>query len=78
MFPESSSEEDLEQNMFEALESVPLVSMHQFAVWSSRFADAYFCGLDGADATLANKKYRGHRTLPPHYLDDLRKYRKEG
>ncbi|KAJ7343914.1 hypothetical protein DFH08DRAFT_701965 [Mycena albidolilacea] len=64
--------------MLEALESVPLLFMCRFAVRSSRFADAYFCGLDGADAAWANKKYRGHRTLPPHYLDDLRKHRKEG
>ncbi|KAJ7802152.1 hypothetical protein B0H14DRAFT_2893277, partial [Mycena olivaceomarginata] len=65
MFPESSSEEDLERNMLEALESVPLASMR-------RFADAYFHGLDGADAAWANKKYRGHRALPPRFQEDLR------
>ncbi|KAJ7840175.1 hypothetical protein B0H14DRAFT_2785772 [Mycena olivaceomarginata] len=64
MFPESSSEEDLERNMLEALESVPLASMHRFAVQSSR--------LDGADAAWANKKYRGHRALPPRFQEDLR------
>ncbi|KAJ7898861.1 hypothetical protein B0H14DRAFT_2674482 [Mycena olivaceomarginata] len=72
MFPESSSEEDLERNMLEALESVPLASMRRFAVRSSRFADAYFHGLDGADAAWANKKYRGHRALPPRFQEDLR------
>ncbi|KAJ7156124.1 hypothetical protein C8R43DRAFT_834614, partial [Mycena crocata] len=64
MFPASSSEADLQENMLEALESVPLVSMRRFAVRSSRFADAYHRGLDGVDAAWANKKYRGHRTLP--------------
>jgi hypothetical protein len=74
MFPVSSKEEDLERNMLEALDSVPLVSMHRFATRASRFADAYFHGFDGADAAWANKKYRGHRTLPPQYLDDLRRH----
>lgn len=72
MFPASSREEDLERNMLEALESVPLASMRRFAVRSLRFADAYFRGLDGSDAAWANKRYRGHRTLPPSYLNDLR------
>jgi hypothetical protein len=63
MFPESSSEEDLERNMLEALESVSLASMRWFAVWSSRFADAYICGLDGVDAAWANKKYTDCQNL---------------
>jgi hypothetical protein len=60
MFPPSSKEEDMERNMLEALEAVPIASMRRFACRSMRFADAYFCGLDGADAAWANKKYRGH------------------
>ncbi|KAJ7850652.1 hypothetical protein B0H14DRAFT_2763117 [Mycena olivaceomarginata] len=43
-----------------------------YAKRSSRFADAYFHGLDGADAAWANKKYRGHRALPPQFQEDLR------
>ncbi|KAF8193235.1 hypothetical protein K438DRAFT_1589672 [Mycena galopus ATCC 62051] len=57
MFPESSEEEELEQNMLKALDSVPLASMCRFAVRSSRLANAYFHGLDGADAAWANKKF---------------------
>lgn len=72
MFPESSSEEDLMNNVVAALDSVPLESMRRFATRSLRFADAYFHGLNGAEAAWANKKYRGHRTLPPSYLDDLK------
>jgi hypothetical protein len=44
MLPESSSEEDLERNMLEALESVPLASMSRFAIRSSRFAVHTFTG----------------------------------
>ncbi|KAF9000389.1 hypothetical protein BDZ89DRAFT_1121659 [Hymenopellis radicata] len=65
MFPESSKESDLTDNLLLALKSVPLESMR-------RFADAYFRGLNGADAAWANRRYRGHRTLPPSYLDDLK------
>ncbi|KAF7334876.1 hypothetical protein MSAN_02357100 [Mycena sanguinolenta] len=72
MCPPSSKEEDLTRNMLEALDAVPLASMRRFATRSSRFADAYFRGLDGVDAAWANKKYRGHSTLPLSYLDDLR------
>ncbi|KAJ7573592.1 hypothetical protein C8J56DRAFT_804348, partial [Mycena floridula] len=44
-----------------------------FATRSSRFADGYFNGLTGTQAAWANKKYRGHRTLPPSWKDDLAK-----
>ncbi|KAJ7361099.1 hypothetical protein DFH08DRAFT_684074, partial [Mycena albidolilacea] len=60
-----SNEDQPSKRSRNASESVPLASMRRFAVQSSRFADAYFHGLDGADAAWANKKYRGHRALPP-------------
>jgi hypothetical protein len=72
MFLPSSKGEDLTHNILEALDSVPLVSMCRFVTRLSRFADTYFRGLDRADAAWANKKYRGHCTLPPSYLDDLK------
>ncbi|KAJ7582440.1 hypothetical protein C8J56DRAFT_791426, partial [Mycena floridula] len=71
MFPTSSKEADLERNMVESLDSVPIESI--FATRSSRFADGYFNGLTGAQAAWANKKYQGHRTLPPSWKDDLAK-----
>lgn len=51
MFPDSKSVADLERNMLAALEAVPLESMRRFATRSSRFADAYFCGLNGRGLT---------------------------
>ncbi|KAJ7061410.1 hypothetical protein C8F01DRAFT_1057921 [Mycena amicta] len=72
MFPESTSEHDLRQNLLDSIDSVPIESMRRFATRSSRFADAYYQGLHGAEAAWANKKYRGHRALPPSYLEDLR------
>jgi hypothetical protein len=53
MFPASSKEEDLEKNLLAALGSVPLASMRRFSVRSSRFTDAYFHGLDGAEPLLS-------------------------
>ncbi|KAF7297005.1 hypothetical protein MIND_00932800 [Mycena indigotica] len=72
MYPESTSEDDLRANLLDAVASVPIESMRRFATRSSRFGDAYFRGLNGAEAAWANKKYRGHRTLPPSYEEDLR------
>ncbi|CAK5267995.1 unnamed protein product [Mycena citricolor] len=71
MLPESTKEADLIRNVNHALKSVPLESMRRFATRSSRFADAYFRGLNGAEAAWTNKKYRGHRTLPAEYRRDV-------
>ncbi|KAJ7573148.1 hypothetical protein C8J56DRAFT_723724, partial [Mycena floridula] len=64
MLPVSSKEADLERNMVESLDAVPIISMRRFATRSNRFADGYFHGLNGAEAAWANKKFRGHRCLP--------------
>ncbi|KAF8134839.1 hypothetical protein EV363DRAFT_1396310 [Boletus edulis] len=52
-----SSEADLERNVKNLLNAVPVLSM-----W--RFVDAYNKGLSGAQAAWAIKKYCGHRILP--------------
>lgn len=33
--------------------------------------DAYHKGLNGAQAAWAAKKYRGHRVIPEHILNEL-------
>ena len=38
-----------------------------------RYIDAYSKGLTGPDAIWANRKYRGHRTLPPNILSEIKK-----
>ncbi|KAG2036986.1 hypothetical protein BDR03DRAFT_864797 [Suillus americanus] len=38
---------------------------------SLRFLDAYRRGLSGKQAAWANRKYRGHRTLPDSILREL-------
>ncbi|SJL08507.1 uncharacterized protein ARMOST_11871 [Armillaria ostoyae] len=93
MFPTSSSESDLKDNLLAALDAVPLASMRwymssscffsisnipnpRFATRSSRFADGYHLGLDGADAAWVTKRFRGHRTVPPSYRAELEKERK--
>ncbi|KAJ3818372.1 hypothetical protein F5880DRAFT_1491516, partial [Lentinula raphanica] len=38
-----------------------------FATHSSRFADSYAHGLNGRWAAWANKKFRGHRVMPPEF-----------
>lgn len=43
----------------------------RYANRSSRFIDAYHKGLNGSQAAWASKRYRGHRILPPSFLQDL-------
>ncbi|KAG2153086.1 uncharacterized protein EDB93DRAFT_1239874 [Suillus bovinus] len=62
--PTSSKEIDLEQNVVESLDSVPLLAIRWFSTRSLRFMDAYRQGLNGKQAAWALKKYHGHRTLP--------------
>jgi hypothetical protein len=40
----------------------------RFADRSARFISAYRLGLSGAQAAWANKKYHGHRILPPDMI----------
>ncbi|KAJ3992366.1 hypothetical protein F5050DRAFT_1579705, partial [Lentinula boryana] len=61
----SSSETNLEKNILVVLDSIPLVSMQRFATHSLHFANGYALGLNGAEAAWANKKFWGHRTIPP-------------
>lgn len=59
IYPESSQEDDLHRNTLEALEQVPLLSIHHFFTCSMRFMDAYACGLNGRQAAWAAQKYKG-------------------
>ena len=45
----------------------------RYANRSARFISAYDIGLSGAEAAWANKKYHGHRTLPPIILVEVRR-----
>jgi len=70
-FPVSSKEADLEQNVLESLNSIPMLSIRQFAARSLRFMDAYRRGLNGKQAVWASKKYCSHRVLPESIFADL-------
>ena len=72
---------EMEIKMLECLDAVPLEQIRRcvvvsvfapglkllsrFANRSARFISAYRQGLSGAQAAWANKKYHGHRILPP-------------
>ncbi|KAH8979351.1 hypothetical protein EDB92DRAFT_1806569 [Lactarius akahatsu] len=45
-----------------------LTILSSFANRSTRFITMYGEGLSGAQAAWANKKYHGHRTLPPEWV----------
>ncbi|KXN81503.1 hypothetical protein AN958_04514 [Leucoagaricus sp. SymC.cos] len=44
----------------------------RFANWVARFISAYGQGLSGEQAAWANRKYHGHRTLPPSIVAEIR------
>jgi hypothetical protein len=46
----------------------PLKPFVRFANCSAQFIHAYGEGLTGAQAAWANRKYHGHRTLPPELI----------
>ncbi|KAH7903517.1 hypothetical protein BJ138DRAFT_1020499, partial [Hygrophoropsis aurantiaca] len=70
-YPPSTKESDLERNVCNALDSVPLATI--FAMRSRRFIDAYQKGLSGTQAAWAVKKYRGHRVLPENIMKEFDK-----
>ncbi|TFK89911.1 hypothetical protein K466DRAFT_574542 [Polyporus arcularius HHB13444] len=71
MNPTSSKEADLEKNLVESINAVPLTSMRRFYTRALRFADAYSKGLSGKQAAWATKKYRGHRVIPETIFEEL-------
>ncbi|KAJ3506528.1 hypothetical protein NLJ89_g6819 [Agrocybe chaxingu] len=73
LYPPSSKEDDLRQNMLTALESVNLTDMRKFARRSRRFMRFYHLGLDGKLAAWANKKFRGHRVTPEKLMEEMDK-----
>lgn len=70
--PRTSSIGEMEKNMLESLDAVPLLQIRRFANRSGRFIDAYRKGLDGAQAAWAARKYHGHRTLPGDIIRELK------
>ncbi|KAJ7087941.1 hypothetical protein B0H15DRAFT_781049, partial [Mycena belliarum] len=72
-FPESSREADLDRNVREALDSVPLEMMRRFGNRAKKFVDAYHKGLNGRQAAWAARKYRGHRVLPESIMEEIDK-----
>ena len=71
--PKSSREDVLERNALQALETIPLPTMRQFANRSNWFMDAYSHGLNRSQAAWAARKYRGHRVLPSRIMEELEK-----
>ncbi|KAI6117748.1 hypothetical protein EV401DRAFT_2057686 [Pisolithus croceorrhizus] len=71
-YPPLSKDCDLEQNVIQVLDSVPLMSMRKFAIRSHHFMDAYHKGLNGQQAAWATRKYHSHRILPVSIMNELK------
>jgi len=64
----------METNVHKALDSIPIECMRRFSKFQPGLTvqlDGYQKGLNGKQATWANKRYRGHRTLPDSILKEL-------
>ena len=83
--PQEKTACEMETTVQESLDSVSLLHIrrsalsfwmfhcsfpHRFANRSARFAVAYKKGLSGTQAAWANKRYHGHRSLPPQSILD--------
>ncbi|KAF9506611.1 hypothetical protein BS47DRAFT_1378081 [Hydnum rufescens UP504] len=64
LYRELPAVEDIECNMVNSLESIPITSMCQFANHSLRYMDGYRHGLNGKEAAWVMKKYCGHHQIP--------------
>ena len=82
--PKTSCMVQMECNVIECLDDVPLIQIRRYVFSSfsnflfgnlnshvryanraARFIAAYAQGLTGAEAAWVNRKYHGHRVLPP-------------
>ncbi|KIJ28737.1 hypothetical protein M422DRAFT_189388 [Sphaerobolus stellatus SS14] len=66
--PKTNDIQAMENNVLACLDQVPQIQILRYANRSARFISAYSQGLTGAQAVWANKKYHGHRTLPPEMV----------
>lgn len=49
-----------------------ILTVYSYANRAARFVDSYSHGLTGGQAAWANRRYHGHRTLPPDVLAKVR------
>ncbi|KAF8259002.1 hypothetical protein EI94DRAFT_1618429 [Lactarius quietus] len=66
--PQAKTARAMESTVKDSLDSVPIHQIRRFANQAARFVSAYRDGLSGSQAAWANKKYHGHRTLPPESI----------
>lgn len=50
-----------------------MLTLLRYANRAARFMDAYKRGLNGTQASWANRKFHGHRVLPNSIMEDLDK-----
>ena len=50
-----------------------LITIQKFAQHAWRYMDVYRKGISGKLAEYAVKKYKGHRRIPDHVIEELNK-----
>ncbi|TFY77605.1 hypothetical protein EWM64_g6409 [Hericium alpestre] len=71
--PRTSNFAEMERNIKASLDDVPLLTIRRYANRSARFISAYGQGLSGPQAAWANRRYHGHRVLPPEMVAEVKK-----
>ncbi|THU75821.1 hypothetical protein K435DRAFT_706328, partial [Dendrothele bispora CBS 962.96] len=66
--PKTQNIQEMKENIRASLDDIPRICICRYANRSARFIHAYSEGLDGPQAAWANRRYHGHRTLPPEML----------
>ncbi len=61
----------LQKTVPEALDSISLITIRQFAQKSWRYMNIYRKGITGKFAIFAGKKYKSHRRVPDDVLNQI-------
>ncbi|KAF8150577.1 hypothetical protein B0H34DRAFT_801519 [Crassisporium funariophilum] len=75
--PKTTDIDEMEKNVVACLDEIPQLQILRYVNHSARFINAYAQGLSGPEAAWANKKYHGHRTLPPDMIASLKNSHQE-
>ncbi|KDR76074.1 hypothetical protein GALMADRAFT_67739, partial [Galerina marginata CBS 339.88] len=70
--PKTKDMKEMEENVRNSLDNVPVVQIKRYTNCAAQFISAYGQGLSGPEAAWANRKYHGHRTLPPEMATKLK------
>ncbi|KAF7311814.1 hypothetical protein MIND_00191900 [Mycena indigotica] len=64
--------DEMEENMKNALDAIPQLSILRYANRAACFISAYSGGLNGEELAYVQRRYKGHRMLPQFMIDQVK------